>query len=230
MGRPYKRCERDRIERMVKAAELALHPDLEHLSYALSGRSPRRPRHLFPHGDLRPPVLPNDDLGPSGLIDENRGCEVFEATPGHGSRDPSDSGAGRVRPHSTITTADHCRSAREGLTRTGRYQWKRWPMPDSATIQKPAPPKSGDILISCGHFEIGKQVGWFWCSPLAFRRGDGTLGAADWIVACPTCHEDALSTGIEPSYLEGQYDGKGIVMNRNLLRVTIGPTGGDNAR
>ena len=35
MGRPYKRCERDRIERMVKAAELALHPDLEHLSYAL---------------------------------------------------------------------------------------------------------------------------------------------------------------------------------------------------
>lgn len=91
---------------------------------------------------------------------------------------------------------------------------------------KPAPPQKGHVLVSCGHFAIGSQVGWYWCSPLPFVRADGTTGNADWIVACEECHIRARITGQEPRYVEGLYDGLGIVQNPNAPRVEILATQG----
>ncbi len=53
-------------------------------------------------------------------------------------------------------------------------------------------PKHGDSMIHCGHLDA-KNHHFFQVQPgpLMFRRPDGTMGSAKWVVACEACFQKA---------------------------------------
>lgn len=73
-------------------------------------------------------------------------------------------------------------------------------------------PIDGETILHCGHVEDKKLHWWKFAHEVYFRRPDGTVGTACWIVACSKCYRkargdgqnvqirgDALWTGDEPT-------------------------------
>ena len=48
-------------------------------------------------------------------------------------------------------------------------------------------PKHGDGILHCGHIEEGKHHFTLSRPAMTFRRPDGTMGEAEWIVECEAC-------------------------------------------
>lgn len=54
-------------------------------------------------------------------------------------------------------------------------------------------PKDGDTVLHCGHIDCPPHH--FWQCDITFRRPDGTMGHATWIVACGPCFQKANGEG-----------------------------------
>ena len=51
----------------------------------------------------------------------------------------------------------------------------------------PTQPAKGDTVLFCDHADKVKDWHWWYIRSLAFGRPNGTIGVAQWILACPKC-------------------------------------------
>lgn len=51
-------------------------------------------------------------------------------------------------------------------------------------------PKDGDLVLHCGHVPYTSQ-GHFWKGNISFTRPDGSVGKAQWVIACPECFRES---------------------------------------
>lgn len=63
-------------------------------------------------------------------------------------------------------------------------------------------PKHGDVILHCGHLDVTNHH--FWKIPehigfLQFRRPDGSMGKAQWVVGCELCFQ---ASGGDPQKME----------------------------
>ena len=64
-------------------------------------------------------------------------------------------------------------------------------------------PMDGDNVLSCGHLDAKIQHWWKFSHESYFRRPDGTVGTASWLVACEDCRN---ACGGDPTKIEVRTD------------------------